>query len=161
MGRVLVWNSFESAVNFSSLPKPRVLFTWRRAIARQTALRYVIDPNREGGERRGGGGLRAKEIISNYLRGAYLNGCRRNNDCCYDWDNYIGARITGIKPLSRVAKDQAGWKRKRRRRSYRQRSRGTDNDISDAIIVVRRVPTVCTRYIYNGPWACTIRFRRV
>lgn len=60
-----------------------------------------------------------------------------------------------VKPPSRrVAKEgrvkEKETSRKRERERDRSvvstRSRGTDNDISDAITVVRRVPTVCTRY---------------
>lgn len=55
-------------------------------IARETMmLRYVMDSDRgKKNAMRDIGGFARKNLLA-IIYGAYLNGCRRNNDCCsYD-----------------------------------------------------------------------------
>lgn len=96
----------------------------------------------------------AKEIISDYLR-TYLNGCRRNDCCSYDWDNYI-VPASWAAVTARYERWQDERERECRpstvgRIDQSKRSCRIDNVLTTILLpLFRRVQTVCTQYIQRS-----------
>jgi len=106
-------------------------------------LCYAIGLNRDREERHWRCSTRKKLLA--IICGAYLNGCRRNDCCSYDWDNYI-VPASWAADTARCERRQD--ERECRRRSHRPRSKrscGIDNDINDTNTTI----SSCTNSLYT------------
>lgn len=87
----------------------------------------------------------ARKKLLAIICGAYLNGCRRNDCCSYDWDNYIvPASWAAVTARCETRRDER--ERECRHRPERKRSCGIDNDINDDTITV---VSSCTNSLYT------------
>jgi len=121
-------------------------------IARQTMmLRYVMDSDRgKKNAMRDIGGFARKNLLA-IIYGAYLNGCRRNNDCCsYDWDNYIGTRIGKAAVTARCERRQGERERDVAKEREREIGRSYRRDRAGQItILAMPLPSfvVCRQFV--------------